>query len=309
MINEKTIKALRDAIEKCGGPGGTPGPCAGPRQPKKPPKKPAKPTGAKPQSGNRRFTEREQRLWDEAKKKPPKKPKTLEEAVMPHFDEIQKSRKKVYELSLKLGFKPTSKDKDVAVQQAMEWAQVRAAKKVLGEDDGGKKPSKKPAAGNKPAPKKPKLPVTEPGKKKPPKDPVPPKKPGKRPVTDPKTGKTSVAKKTGTVDDITNEAKSIIELSKSPETRRVDVGHPTIARLAGRSFSKVVQTLAGMKPSEIWPNRRQAAKNLVEKFKKEFTDENAEALIQTAASHVKKVFTKEGAAGRILSHFLKEQPW
>lgn len=298
MINKETIKALRDAIEKCGGPGGTPGPCAGPRKPKKPVA--AKPSESKPT------------------KKPPKKPKTLEAAVMPHFDEIQKSRKKVHQLALKLGFKPKSKDPDVAVQQAMEWAQVRAAKKVLGEEVGKAKPGKtKPPKKdplNKPykPPKGPALPgesedarvdrlsrIQNPAAHglKPPKG----KKPSKPAASGPK--------KPGTVDDITNEAKSVVELSKTPETRRVDVGHPTIARLAGRSFSKVVQTLAGMKPSEIWPNRRQAAKNLVEKFKTEFTDENAEKLIQTAAAHVKKVFTKEGAAARIMSHFLKEQPW
>lgn len=310
MINKETIKALRDAIEKCGGRGGTPGPCAGP---KKPPKTPVKPAAKPASNPNRRFTQREQEQWDaHDKKKPPKKPKTLEAAVLPHFDEIQKSRKKVHQLALKLGFKPTSKDPDVAVQQAMEWAQVRAAKKVLGQEIGKAKPE----------PRKPKQPAAKPAsntnrrftqseqalwdahdaKKKPPaaSSKKPPKKP-KNPEAGPK--------KPTTVDDITNEAKSVLELTKSPETRRVDVGHPTIARLAGRSFSKVVQTLAGMKPSEIWPNRRQAAKNLVDKFKTEFTDENAEKLIQTAVSHVKKVFTKEGAAARIMSHFLKEQPW
>lgn len=291
MINQDVLKALRDAIEKCGGAGGTPGPCPGPRKPKKPA---SKPSAAKPSA--------------KPSKKPPKKPKTLDAAVMPHFDEIQKSRKKVHQLALKLGFKPTSKDPDVAVQQAMEWAQVRAAKKILAGEAKAQKPSKKPA------PKKPtKLPVTEPEakpSKKPPKDPVPPKKPaGKRPVTDPKTGKVSVSKKPKTVDSIETEATSVLELTKSPETRRVDVGHPTIARLAGRSFSKIVQSLSGMKASEVWPNRRQAAKNLIEKFKTEFTDENANKLINTAVDHVKKVFTKEGAAARIMSHFLNEQPW
>jgi len=305
MINRDTIKALRDAIEKCGGPGGKPGPCPGPRKPqagKKPPKKPTKPEGPNGSYSREQLQAHNRQQQKPSKppkapgSKPPAKPKTLEEAVMPHFDEIQKSRKKVHQLALKLGFKPTSKDPDVAVQQAMEWAQVRAAKKVLGAEVGTTKPAKKPASTGKPV-------ATETGKTKPPKDKKPPKNPGKQPTQAP------AARKQKTVDGIENEAKSIIELSKSPETRRVDVGHPTIARLAGRSFSKIVQSLAGMKPSEIWPNRRQAAKNLAEKFRTEFTDEKVEARIQAVHAHVKKVFTKEGAAARIISNFLKEQPW
>ena len=64
IVDRDTIRALRDAVEKCGGEGGTPGPCPL----NKPKIKPVatKPSAVKPS-------------------KPSKKPKTLDEAVMPHF--------------------------------------------------------------------------------------------------------------------------------------------------------------------------------------------------------------------------------
>lgn len=333
MINKDTIQALRRAIEKCGGRGGKPGPCPGPKKPPKSPTKPQGPNGSysrqQLQAHNRRPVKPSKPPKDSSSK-PAAKPQaqqtadSLKKELKKKEEAITKARKEVLTLAKKLGFKPTSKDAFVNEQQALEWSQIRAAKnlvlkdvtadvkpKLLAEASQSYSPSSsgnpKPRTGKKP-PKQNKLPATEPGKKKPPEDKLPPKKPGNRPITDPRTGKTTVAKKSK-LDAPVVEAKSILELTKSPETRKVAVEHPTIARLAGRKFADVVKAVAGMKPSEVWPNRQQAAKNLVKKFKEEFTDENAEKVIDTAVAHVKKVFTKEGAAARIISHFLKEQPW
>lgn len=377
-IDKDAIQALKLAIEKCGGPGGTPGPCAGPRKPKKPPKPTPKPEGpngsysreqlqaanrrigkvppgaGKPPkkpaaNANRRFTQREQEQWDahDAKKKPPKKPDTkpqelqtadgLKKELKKKDEAITKARKEVLTLAKSLGFKPTSKDAFINEQQALEWAQVRAAKNLVAKEiTADVKPKLLAEASQtysrseeKIPPKEGKPPAaSKPGKKKPPKkDPLnKPYKPPKGPALPRESEDARVDRlsriqnpaahglkppkaKKSKIDTPSNEAKSILELTKSPETRKVAVEHPTIARLAGRKFADVVKAVAGMKPSEVWPNRQQAAKNLIQKFKTEFTDENAEKLIDTAVAHVKKVFTKEGAAARIMSHFLKEQPW
>lgn len=325
MINKETIKALRDAIEKCGGPGGTPGPCAGPRKPKTPPKKPAtKPEGPNGsysreqlQAANRRISK-----VPPGAKKPPKKPdpKPPEEQTADGLKKelkkkdaaITKARKEVLALAKSLGFKPTSKDAFVNEQQALEWAQVRAAKNLVAKEiTADVKPKLLAEASQTYSRSEEKIPPKEgkpPAASKPGK--VPPKKPAaSKPEKEkpPKADKKPLKK--SKLDTPANEAKSILELTKSPETRKVAIEHPTIARLAGRKFADVVKAVAGMKPSEVWPNRQQAAKNLIQKFKTEFTDENAEKLIDTAVAHVKKVFTKEGAAARIMSHFLKEQPW
>ena len=325
MINKETIKALRETIEKCGGPGGTPGPCPGPKKPPKTPTKPAGPNGSysreQLQAHNRR-PDKPSKPPKDPSKKPPKKPPAeqaagdLKKELKKRDESITKARGEVLALAKKLGFKPTSSDKFINEQQALEWSQVRAAKNLLlKEVSADVKPKLLSEASQsysrsaeKIPPRAERLPVTEPGKKKPSKGKIPPKKPGKLPITEPKPGKPSVPKKSKS-DTPVNEAKSIVELTKSPETRKVAVEHPTIARLAGRKFADVIKAVTGMRPSEVWPNRQQAAQTLVKKFKTEFTDENAEVLIQTAAAHVKKAFTKEGAAARILSHFLKEPPW